>query len=79
MPIIVAPINQVLKVVKVLVDDKTKHHLENLGIMQNSEVIVLSHSNGDVIIKVKETRLALNKDIALKILVAWKEKLWKSI
>ena len=50
MPIIVAPINQVLKVVKVLADDKTKHHLENLGIMQNSEVIVLSHSNGDVII-----------------------------
>lgn len=70
MPIIIAPINQKLKVVKVLVDDKTKHHLENLGIMVNSDIMVLSHSNGDVIVKVKETRLALNKETALKIIVA---------
>ena len=32
MPIALAPINQELKVVRVLADDKTKKHLESLGI-----------------------------------------------
>lgn len=70
MPIVFAPINQTLRIVKVLLDDKTKHHLENLGIIVNAEIKVLSHLNGDIIIKVKDGRLAINKETASKILVA---------
>ncbi len=70
MPIALAPINTELKVVRVLADDKTKKHLESLGILVNSSLIVISSVNGGVVVAVKEGRLALDHSIASKILVA---------
>lgn len=70
MPIALAPINQELKVIKVLADDKTKKHLESLGILVNSSLIIVSSVNGGVVVAVKEGRLALDHSIASKILVA---------
>ena len=70
MPLVFAPKNVLVKVIKLLIkDEKIKRHLENLGILLNSEFYVLSQSNGDIIIRYKDTRLALNKDTAVKILV----------
>ncbi len=70
MPIMVAPTNRSLKIVKILTDEKTKKHLESLGIAINSTITVLSHEGGGVICIVKEGRLALDRNIATKILVA---------
>ena len=70
MPIVVAPENTLLRIIKILVDEKTKRYLENLGILVNANVMVLSRNDGNIIIKVKDGRLALNKDTALKIFVA---------
>ena len=70
MPIVFAPINEELKITKILVDEKTKKHLENLGILINAIITVLSKHDGDLIIKIKDGRLALNKEVALKIFVA---------
>ena len=68
MPIALAPLNQTLRVVKILADEKTKKHLESLGITIDSMITVLSHSG--TIVLVKDGRLALDSDIATKILVA---------
>ena len=70
MPIALAPINTELKVVRVLADEKTKKHLESLGILVNSSLIVISSVNGGVVVAIKEGRLALDHSIASKILVA---------
>lgn len=70
MPIGLAPINVDIKVVKVLADDKTKKQLESLGILPNASIRVISSVNGGVVIAVKEGRLALDRSIASKILVA---------
>lgn len=70
MPIALAPINKELKVVRVLADDKTKKHLESLGILVNSSLTIVSSVNGGVVVAVKEGRLALDHSIASKILVA---------
>ena len=70
MPLIIAPINNQFKIVKILLDPKTKKHLESLGIVVNETITVLSKTNGNVICIIKEGRLALDKDIATKILVA---------
>ena len=70
MPLIIAPINNQFKIVKILLDPKTKKHLESLGIVVNETITVLSKTNGNVICSIKEGRLALDKDIATKILVA---------
>ena len=70
MPIALAPTNTEMKVVRVLTDEKTKKHLESLGILTNSSITVISSVNGGVVIAVKEGRLALDRSIASKILVA---------
>lgn len=70
MPIFIAPLNTDLKVVKILVDAATKRHLENLGITIGSTLQLLSSEKGSVILLVKNGRLALDKNIAMKIFVA---------
>ena len=70
MPIILAPINVTLKVIRIGSDEKTKKHLESLGITLNSELSVLSSGGGTVIIKVKDGRIALDRELSAKIFVA---------
>ena len=70
MPIFIAPLNVELTITRILVDEMTKKHLENLGITVNSKIQVLSSENGSVIVLVKEGRLAIDKNIAMKIFVA---------
>ncbi len=70
MPLIVAPINRPVKVMKILTDDKTKKHLESLGVTIGSEIVILSQSGGSIICKIKDGRMAFDKNLATKILVA---------
>jgi len=70
MPIMLAPLNEEVRVIKILADEKTKKHLESLGILVNSKLIVLSSVNGGVVVAIKNGRLALDHEIASKILVA---------
>lgn len=69
MPIAVAPQGQKMKILKILTDDKTKKHLENLGLTVNSEITVLSKSGGSLICMVKDGRLALDSGLVMKIFV----------
>lgn len=68
MPLIFAPVERALKVIKIMADDKTKKHLENLGITINSELQILN-SGSSVIVLIKATRLALDAGLASKIFV----------
>lgn len=70
MPIMLAPINQEVRVVKILANENIKKHLESLGILVNSRLVVLSTVNGGVVVAIKDGRLALDHEIASKILVA---------
>ncbi len=69
MPLIIAPLNKPLRVVKILADEKTKKHLESLGITINSELEVISNSSS-IVLRVKEGRLAIDSNLATKIVVA---------
>ena len=46
-----------------------KRHLENLGFTPGSTVTLVSALGGNVIVKVKESRIALNEDMARKVMV----------
>lgn len=70
MPICFAQVNEELTIKKVLVDDKTKRHFESLGIVPNNKITLVSVNAGNVIVIVKGVRLALNKDLASRILAA---------
>ena len=70
MLLIYAPINQEFKIIKILANVKLKKHLEDLGILPNGTITLLSVNDGNVICLVKNVRLALDKITASKILVA---------
>lgn len=70
MPIVFAPLNIEVRIVRVLADDKTKKHLESLGITVNGNVTVLSSSGGSVVCKIKDGKIALDRNLSTKIFVA---------
>ena len=70
MPLVLAPVGQEMKIVKILADEKTKKHLANLGVIAQSEITVLSSSGGSTVCVVKDGRLALDRDVASRIFVA---------
>ena len=70
MPIVIAPVNTELRIVKILTDEKTKKHLESMGITLNGMLTVLSASGGSVVLKIKNGRIALDRNVATKIFVA---------
>ncbi len=69
MPLNIAPQGKTVKVIKVIAEDKIKKHLENLGIFPGVYLILLFETGGNIILKVQESRLAINRQLAMKILV----------
>lgn len=49
--------------------EETRRFLENLGFVTGSIVTVVSQINGNMIVNVKDTRVAIGKDMANKIMV----------
>ena len=47
----------------------TRQFLENLGFVAGGTVTVVSEINGNLIVNVKESRVAIGKDMANKIMV----------
>ncbi len=70
MPIAIAPQGRELKIRKVGADEKTKKHLQELGLTEGGAITLVSSDGGNVIVIVKEGRLCLDKTLAGKILVA---------
>ena len=48
---------------------EVKKHLENLGFVVGGNVKVITALNGNVIVKVKESRVAIDEEMARKIMV----------
>lgn len=46
-----------------------KKHLENLGFVVGGEISVISENDGDLIVSVKESRVAVSREMAEKIMV----------
>jgi ferrous iron transport protein A len=70
MPLRTAPEGQSLRVIRIASDEKTKKHLESLGVTQDAEIEILSHCGESTICKVKESRLAFDTEISNSIFVA---------
>lgn len=48
---------------------EVKKHLENLGFVTGGKVTVISKLGGNVIVNVKETRVAISEEMARKIFI----------
>lgn len=69
MPLVLAPVGQEVTIVKIVADEKTKKHLSNLGVLVQGKITVLSSSGGSTVCRVKEGRLALDRNVAAHIYV----------
>ena len=54
---------------KVSGNPEVKRHLEDMGFSVGSFVTVISTNGGNVIVKVKESRVAISEEMAMKIYV----------
>ncbi len=48
---------------------EVKKHLENLGFIVGGTATVIASLNGNVIVKVKESRVAIDEEMARKIMI----------
>ena len=49
--------------------EETRRFLENLGFVNGAQVTIVSATNGNMIINVKDSRVAIGKDMANRIMV----------
>ena len=49
--------------------EEVKRHLETMGFVPGTEITVVSINGGNVIVNVKDTRVAISKEMANKIMV----------
>ena len=64
MPLTMATMGEVNKIVKVGGNEETRRFLENLGFVAGTEITVVSSIGGNLIVNVKDSRIAVNEDMA---------------
>ena len=69
MPLSFAREGEFVRVRKVSGNSEMKNHLEHLGFVPDAEVEVFQAQQGNVIVKLKGSKLALVKEMASKIMV----------
>ncbi|MDR2046616.1 MAG: ferrous iron transport protein A [Clostridiales bacterium] len=65
-----APLGREMTIKQIDADEKVKRHLENLGMYVGSPITSMFDSDGNVVLKIKDGRVALNRALAMKIIVA---------
>jgi len=69
MPLVLAGIDEENVIKKVGGKPEVKKHLENLGFVAGAGVKIISTMGGNIIVKVKESRIAISEEMARKIMV----------
>ncbi len=69
MPLTLAPVGETKSIMKIKGNEKVKKHLENLGFVESGDVQVISKLNGNMIVNVKGSRVAIDRELAMKIIV----------
>ena len=69
MPLIYASPGEENIIKKVGGNPDVKRHLENLGLTRGGTATLISVMGGNVIVKVKESRIAIDKEMAKKVMI----------
>ena len=69
MPLTLANTGEELMIRKVGGSPEVRQHLETLGFVAGGTVQLISEIGGNVIVNVKESRIAISKEMANKIMV----------
>ncbi len=69
MPLILATVGEDNIIRKVGGSPEVKKHLENLGFVAGGTVNVVAEMGGNLIVNVKESRIAISREMAAKIMI----------
>lgn len=69
MPLTMAAVGETVTIKKITGKDEVRQHLAELGFVMDGEVTVVSQIDGNLIVQVKDSRVALDKTMANRIMV----------
>ena len=70
MPVTMANAGQTVIINRIMGTDDVRQHLAELGFVVGEKITVVSNNGGNVILQVKDARIALDKKMATKVIVA---------
>ena len=68
MPLTMSKAGDTVTIQKITGKDEVRQHLAELGFVVDSQVTVVSEAAGNLILQVKDSRIALNKAMATRIM-----------
>ena len=69
MPLTMSKAGDTVTIQKITGKDEVRQHLAELGSVMGETVTIVSEISGNLIIQVKEARIALDKTLAMRIIV----------
>ena len=69
MPLSMAKEDEEFLIKKISGNEEVRRFLENLGFVAGTKVSIVSKINGNVIVQVKDSRVAISREMAQKIIV----------
>ena len=69
MPLTMAKTGETVTIRKISGKDEVRQHLAELGFVVDSDVTVVSEISGNLIVQVKDSRIALDKIMANRIMI----------
>lgn len=69
MPLTMAKAGETVTIHKITGKDEVRQHLAELGFVVDSDVTVVSEINGNLIVQVKDSRVALDRSMANRIMI----------
>ena len=69
MPLTLAKQGETVTIRKITGKDEIRQHLAELGFVVDGTVTVVSELGGNLIVQVKDARVAISRELAIKILV----------
>lgn len=69
MPLTMARSGERVMIRKITGKDEVRQHLAELGFVVDGEVTVISEISGNLILQVKDSRIAVDKSMAVRIMI----------
>ena len=69
MPLALANVGEEQLILRVGGDPEVKKHLEDLGFVPGGTATVVASLDGNLIVKIKESRVAISEEMARKIMI----------
>ena len=69
MPLTIARAGETVTIRKITGKDEVRQHLAEMGFVVDSDVTVISEVAGNLILQVKDSRIALDKSMANRIMI----------